>query len=1035
MTIIKPKLLLLNLFLSIFLATGFCETGANGKPCKNALLEHVLEADANHVVKGQVIDSLDNPLSGVNVSIKGTSKGTITDANGLYTIADVPETATLVFSFVGYVTQEIPVGQRKQIDVQLLQSSTGLGEVVILGFGQTQKKIAQTGSISSIGTKELLQSPVANVTNALAGRLPGLITIQRSGEPGADASQLFIRGVGTLNGNSPLIIIDGVESQYNNIALLDPNAIESVTILKDASATALYGVKGANGVIIITTRRGKVGKPISQFRLEQGVQTAIRLPHFANSYDFARLSNEAYLNDHPGGTSLPYSDEVLEAYRTHSDLYRYPDVDWVKEMIKSANMTKANYNISGGTKQIRYFVNTGYLSQDGLFRLHKMDNYDPNILYKRYNFRSNVDINFDKDFSISLNLFGAIENKNGPLQSIDDLFQQLLRVPPNATAIKYPIGVYGYSAYYGVGNPIGTVQESGFYQAFNSALSGKLSVQRKLDAITPGLSLMGNYSFSGNYYNTVNRSRQPYFALYQGGDLMDTSSYHFEGVENAQLAAPVSATNQNRNTWLDISLNYHHLFGEQGNHDVTGLILANRQQNVISGQIPFVSQGLVGRFAYSYKNKYFIEFDAGYNGTDNFSKKHRYGFFPAYSAAWVVSSEPFLRESKFINYLKIRGSYGMVGNDQLRGRRWLFIGEFNRGGGYSFGDPATWVPGVYEGAIANPDITWETAKKANLGIDLHLWHNMLGITFDVFHEKRINMLIVRGTIPSMVGVGSNNLPPANLGETEKKGFELVLSHQNSFGRDFSYFINGNVTYAYDKILSMDEPHHDYDYQYSTGHPIGQFFGLTAIGFFKDDADIAKSPAQFGTVIPGDIKYLDRNKDGVIDVDDIGYIGNSSIPEIMFGLSAGMRWKKLDISFLIQGARGYNVMFSGYAAYDFVNMGKLLQSMVGRWTPETANTATYPALHLDGSPNNHRASTFFLKNANYTRLKNLEVGYTFGDIRNKNGFGISAFRVYLNGMNLITWDNVGENYDPESPSGNGSVYPQQRVINAGISLNF
>lgn len=995
----------------------------------------VAEQKKKQHISGTVTDEAGNPLIGVSVGVEGSAKGVTTDEQGNFAMEDVGDNVVLLFSYIGFESQRIETKGETFIRVILKEGGSELGEVVVLGFGQTQKKIAQTGAIASVGTKELAQSPVANITNALAGRLPGLITIQRSGEPGADASALFLRGRATLNSASPLLTIDGIQKDYGAIALLDVNEVESVTILKDASATALYGVKGANGVIIITTKRGKTGAPKINARVQRAVQTAIRLPRFADSHGFATLRNEAYLNENPDGSSLPFSDEALEAYRTHSDPYRYPDVDWVKEMMKSSNLTQANFDISGGSEMVKYFVNVGYTDQSGLFKMEKMPSYDPNIKYQRYNFRSNVDITFDKNFSVSLNLFGAIENKNGPTRSTGNLFSTLMWVPPLATPIKYPIGVYGYSTIYGGGNPIGDVAQTGYKEAFNSSLSGNLSSTRRLDFITKGLYVKGNFSFDGYFTNNIERGRIGYFAFYEGGDLNDLESYRFQGVKDAPLSAPWSSTNQSRDTWLDMSLNYERAFGNKGEHNFTGFVLGNRQQRVISGQIPYVTQGLVSRLAYGFDNRYFAEVNAGFNGTDNFSKENRYGFFPSFSGAWVVSGERFLRNSKIIDFLKVRASHGLVGNDQLPGRRWLFIGEYNPGGGYSFGDPSTSVPGVTEGPMPNPFVTWETAAKTNLGLEAKLLNNLLGIQVDVFREKRSDMLVTRGTIPAMVGVPTGNLPPANMGVTSNKGFEVELRHQNSIGKQINYFINGNITYARNKILFMDEENRAYSYLYRTGYPIGQIFGHTATGFFQSQSEIDAAPPQFGKLIPGDIRYMDRNNDKVIDENDQGPIGRTDVPEVFFGLSGGFNWKNFDFSFLLQGADNFNVMFSGRGAWEFQNGGKVLASHLNRWTPATAATASYPAIHSGTNINNHRASTFFMKDAGYMRLKNMEIGYTIRSTRLNQFTHISSMRLYTNGINLYTWDKIGGDFDPESPSGEGAIYPQQRVINFGLSIGF
>ena len=980
-------------------------------------------------IKGTVTDSASGEsLAGVTIRVKGNTTGTTTDNNGQFSI-DAPDQGTLEVSFLGYNRQEIPVNGRAVIRIVLSPSSTELNQVVILGFGQTQKKIAQTGSISSITTKEIKQSPVANIANALVGRLPGLIAMQQSGEPGADAPNLFIRGRATLNSNTPLITIDGIEVESNAISLLDPNEVESITILKDASATALYGVKGANGVIIVKTRRGQIGKSVINASVQSSIQNATRIPQYLDSYQFASLANEAYRNDNPNGTLIPYSDEELQAYKTGSDPYKYPNVDWLNEMLQPAKMTRADFNISGGNKMVRYFTNVGYTEQGGLYKAEKNDQYDPNIKYKRYNFRSNIDIDFDKDFSVGLSLFGSIENKNSPHTSTYDLFDYLMKMPPNEFPIQYPIGVYGGS---GRGNPFQLLNGTGYTQSFNSSLSGMLTATRKLDFITKGLFVKGNYSFDGYFTNNFTRTKDTRTAMYNGtGDLLDPASYTYVGSDQP-LSAPSSAYGQNRNIWLDFSLNYNREFGD---HAFSGLLLANRTQRVLGGQIPYVSQGLVSRLTYSYKNKYFAEFDAGFNGTDNFAKGKRYGFFPAVSAGWVISSEKFLQDNPVIDLLKIRASYGLTGNDQLDGRRWLFISEYQNGTSYGFGDPLVNIGGKTEGPMSNPDVTWETAHKLNIGMDVKLWKGLFAVTLDVFRERRNDILITRGTVPAMIGVAAGSLPPANMGEIENKGFEVDVTHNNQVG-NVHYFVRVNGSFARNKILFMDEVSWPYDYLKHTGHPIGQLFGLTATGFFQDQEEIDKSPQQFGKLIPGDVKYKDLNNDGVIDANDAGPMGRSTVPEIIYGVSGGLSWKNFDLSFLLQGAANYNVTFDHEAAWEFYNGAKVMVQHLGRWTPETAATATYPVLHYGENRNTDQTSTFFMKDASYLRLKNVELGYSFKDVKLTKHNGLSMLRIFVSGENLVTWDKMGEqSFDPEAPSGKGFYYPQLRIFNVGLSTDF
>jgi TonB-linked SusC/RagA family outer membrane protein len=983
-------------------------------------------------VSGKITDAeTKDGLAGVTVMVMRTMHVVMSREDGSFSIEAQPGDQ-LRFTYTGYEPVQVKVGTIAYFAINM-KSSGAMGEVVVLGFGQSQKKIAQTGAVASISTKEIKQSPAANIANALTGRLPGLITVQRSGEPGNDGPELFIRGRATLNSNAPLITIDGVEKAPDvaDLSSLDPNEVESVTILKDASATALYGVKGANGVIIIKTRRGREGKPRINTGVQTSVQEATRIPKYLNSYHFALLANEAYKNDNPNGVLMPYSAEALQAYESGSDPYKYPNVDWMNEMLKPALMTRANFNISGGSPMIKYFVNAGYTSQNGLYKAEKNESYDANLKYRRYNFRSNIDIEFDKDFSVGLNLFGAIENQNAPNVSTVDIFNYLGKTPPNAYPVKYPTGFYGGTTR---GNPFALVNSTGYRQNFNSSLSGMFTATRKLDFVTPGLFVKGNFSFDGYFKGTLVRGREVKTALYKGnGDLYDTASYIFSG-SDMPLKAPDSNFTQNRSTWLDLSVNYDRTFGA---HNFTGLILVNRQQIVMGGKIPFVSQGIVSRIAWNFRNKYFAEFNAGFNGTDNFAKDKRYGFFPAGSVGWVISKETFLANSSVVGLLKLRASYGLTGNDKLGKRRWLFISEYVNGPGYSFGtDQLVNIPGRQESAIANPDVTWETARKLNIGLEVKLFNGLLDATVDVFREKRNNILITRGTVPAIIGVVPDSLAPANMGVIVNRGIEMEITHHNRIGA-VNYYLRANGSFARNKILFKDEVSYPYDYLKRTGRQIDQFYGFTAIGFFNSKEEIENSPTQFGTPIPGDLKYKDLNSDGVIDNNDKGPIGRSNIPEFLYGISCGVSWKGFDLSVLFQGAGNYNVRFTHEGAWEFYNGAKVMEQHLGRWTPATAETATYPVLHYGQNTNNHQEqSSFFLKDAGYIRLKNVEIGYTFKNFRITKSTRLTALRLFANGINLYTWDKMGNgSYDPEAPSGKGFFYPQLRVINFGFSTDF
>jgi len=979
-------------------------------------------------ISGTVTDSLSGfPLEGVTVLVKATNKAVATGAEGNFRVSAV-QGDTLLFTYLGYASKAISVSYSRPLQVRLQPAAEQrLDEVVILGFGQTQRRIAQTGSTASITTKELKQSPTANITNALAGRLPGLISLQRSGEPGNDASQLFIRGRASLNSVSPLVTIDGVQKDYSAISLLDVNEIESVTILKDASATALYGVKGANGVIIVTTKRGAIGKPRINFSMESALQNPVQVPEFLNSYEFAQLANEAYLNDNPTGTPL-YDDAALEHYRLGDRPLIYPDVDWMESIMKPGLQHRANFNISGGGEIARYFVNVGYLDQGGVYRAEKNDVYDPNANFKRYNFRSNVDINFDDNFTVGLSLYGAIEDKRNPNYTDADIFWTLIQVPPNYGPIKWPNGYYSKGN--DVQNPFWLLNESGYSQSFNSSLSGMLSAERKLDVITPGLSVKGNYSFDGYFRNSLTRWARTLQAKYNSGYFEDASSYTFFNDE-LPLQAPSSSYTQNRDVWMDLSLNYNRAFG---GHDVTGLLLANRTHRVLGNQVPYVLQGLVGRLVYNYKNRYLAEINGAYNGTDNFAKHNRYGFFPAFSVGYVLSEEEFLKNSPTVNFLKLRASYGLVGNDQLAGRRWPFVSEYGASAGYVFGETlSNAIGGTSEGAMANPDVRWEIAEKTNIGVELGLWNDLIGLKADVFYENRRDILISRNTVPGIIGASAGQLPTVNWGKVENKGFEIELNHRKRFGA-INYFVNSNFSFARNQVLFMDEADVAYPWQRMTGRTIGQLYGLTAIGFFQSQEEIDQGPTQFGNVIPGDIKYADLNKDGLIDHNDEGAIGTSNTPEIFYGIAGGLGWRNVDFSVLFQGSANSSRHVEGPAIWEFFQGGKVADLHRGRWTPETAATATYPALHYGASANNFRTSSFFVDNTSYLRLKNVELGYTFREGLVTRQLGLSSIRVYSNAVNLFTWSSA-RLFDPENYSGYGAVYPPTRVFNFGISVSF
>lgn len=975
-------------------------------------------------IHGRVTDSAGSPLAGTSVSIRGKQVGTTTDATGSFIINANPEDY-LVFSRVGMVTQEVQVGNQRAVNIILrYEEVKAEEEVVAVAYGK-QKKITVTGAISTITTQDLRQSPVANLANALAGRLPGLIAIQMSGEPGGDASNLYVRGTPTFNNASPLIVVDGVLGR--DFAQLDANEVASVSILKDASATALYGVRGANGVILVTTRRGTIGKPSISFRAERAWQSTIRLPKYVNSYDYARLYNEALAND-----NLPprFSEDDLEYYKIGADPYLYPNTDWLGTVLKkSSPMFRANLNISGGNDRVKYFVSAGALTQDGMYNFSDLNPYSSNVKFNRYNFRSNIDINVTDHFTIGLDLAGRVENRNYPGRDSWLIFEMLNMFPPNIPLTNADGSLAGTPS--NVDNPLGLIAYSGFRNYYATMLQGTYKMAHKLDFITPGLSARASFSFDGQSLYDFSRVRG--FAVYQ---LRDDGGYNTIGAET-ELGTQ-KEFGYNRMVNIEGALDYARSFG---NHDVTGLLMYNQNKKVTHDapyDLPYAYMGAASRLTYAYQQKYFAEINMGYNGSEQFPAKNRFGFFPAFSLGWTISKEGFYGTGNFVNYLKMRASYGEAGNDQLGNRRFLYMQTFNGATGYDFNQGS--YPGIAEGALANPDVRWERARKVNLGIDAGALNNRLYLTGDVFYEKRDNILTTSGLIPFTLGRSGSDLPPVNIGVVENKGLDFELSYKNAPRHRFHYEFSGNFTYATNRVLYMAEEPKEEAYQMQTGKRVGQVFGLEYIGFYQSQEDIDNSPiptfVSKSSLRPGDLKFRDVNGDGFIDYRDqiaLGY--NPNAPEIMFGFQTRLSYKGFDLSFLFQGAAHGTVFLDNFPVWEFRGgNGKAVEWHLNRWTPETANTATYPRLYVGDNHNNQSLNSFWMRSRDYLRLKNFEIGYNFSGGIVKRA-GMSSLRLYCNGSNLITWDKV-KLTDPENPSWSGNhTYPQQRVINVGINTNF
>ena len=1042
---------------SLPFVSGFAESE------KAAMVFEISQQVSDITITGRVVDENDEPLIGANIKVLGGSSGTISDLDGNFSLK-VSAGSRVEVTYIGYKSVVVTAG-RKQILVRLEPASEVMDEVVVVGYG-VQKKASVVGAISTISTKDLTQSASSNLGNALAGKLPGLTTVQTSGQPGNDDPAIYIRGRATWVNSQPLYIVDGIER--SSITNIDANEIESISILKDASATAVYGVRGANGVVIVTTRRGTVQKPEVSLSARVGFQVPTRTPQFLRSYETAKLKNEAIMNDYytdvfnlDGTPKMSVEDiesllkqnggfdrEDLAAFASGTaDPYYYPDVDWWDEMVRSATpQQQYNINIKGGTNRARYFVSAGYLKQEGIF---KTESSNSNFNFERFNLRSNIDLDITKDLTFSINLAARVETKSEPdgetWNSAGGVFYAINRIAPYETAIINPDGRPGF----GVSklNAWATMNKTGNKREQSDVLETNFALKYNMDRFVKGLSFKAQFSYDSDYRENkaygekvmwssiVSVPGQPYEYAYQGSD----QPYNFLS----------SSTETSEKTYLDLSLYYERMFGK---HNVTGLFLYNQSNNItyVTLDIPYRYQGLVARATYNYDQRYFAEFNMGYNGSENFAKGHRFGFFPSFSLGWMLSEEPFFKKMfQHVDMLKIRGSYGLVGNDQIGGSRFLYLQDFvsettyswsGKAGAY-FGPDAQPRNYIYESMAANPNVTWEKAAKTNIGLELMVGNGLFGMNADFFHEKRKDILMQRQTIASFFGADA---PAANVGETTNQGFELELSHRMNVNNNFSYWLKGNVSYAHNKVISKDEPINKPAWQKEEGHRIGQFQGYIVEGFFKDWEEIENSPLQIGAAPhPGDLKYRDVNNDGQIDEKDVTYIGRSDVPELNFGLSFGFNWKGLDFSALFQGAALSNMWLNDDLFFEFTQgAGKLMEHHRDRWAyyqdpftnewVDTRETATYPRLNNGTNPNRkNNPNSYFLLDNKYLKLRNLEIGYTF-DQQLIKPLGLSQVRVYVSGNNLFCLSKVKQ-WDPEG--GGSQSYPQMKIYSFGVNVTF
>lgn len=1013
----------------------------------NCLLKCNVYAQEAVELKGLVKDSLERPIDGVSVIVKNKPGfGTSTDNQGHFVLRTV-KNEVLVFSSVGYEKKEF-FFNGTNLNIEIILKEVGnneLDEVVAVGYG-TQRKVSTVAALTTVAP-EALKTPTASITNALGGQVAGVITQQKSGEPGYSNSTFWIRGINTFGANQgALVLVDGIDR--GSIDDISADDIESFTILKDAAATAVYGVRGANGVVLITTKKGKEGKPTFSTRLERGYLSPARLQDFENSYNYARLANEAKAVRE---LSPLYSREELEIIKHGLDPDIYPDINWRDYVMRnSTNNTNFNVSTSGGGETARYYVSAAYYNESGLYKFDDLNKYNTNVNLNRYSFRTNVDINITKSTLASVGVGGYVSDRNFPGIGSSDIWGSLANLTPITVPVRYSSGEM---ASYGAGNmanPYVLLSQTGFIKNWTNRIESNLRVNQDLSVLLKGLKAHVLYSFDANNHHDINRTKFP--ELWRASRERDRNGDLIlrKVTEQTPLQFSKSAHGDRRN-YLEGAINYSHTFGD---HDVSALLLYNQSDLVRSNandeiaSIPYRIQGVAGRATYGFRSKYLLEVNFGYNGSENFEKKSQYGFFPSIGAGWVISEEDYIKKNfSFISLLKVRGSHGEVGNDQIGGgKRFPYISFVNleAGGGGTFGDYGNnGFAGLTEGDLGADNLTWEIAKKTNLGIDLELFANKFTAQIDLFKEKRSGIFMQRTTLPDIVGVRSN--PWGNVGIMANKGIDASVAFKQQLGELF-LTVRGNVTYNKGEIINFDEPEPRFPYQGSKGQRYGQLKGLIALGLFSDSLEIASSPKHYGEVRPGDIKYKDVNADGKIDDDDIVPIGKSSVPGLIYGFGSEISYKSFSFAFRFQGAGESNFFLGGAGMYPFAggetgNILEIVNDDSKRWTPgwysgdpNTENPkARFPRLDYGENLNNNRNSTFWLANARYLRLKEIQVGYTLPNNFIKR-LKMSHVRVYATGFNLWVWDSI-KLWDPEQASSNGAVYPISRTFNMGLEVRF
>ena len=1017
-------------------------------------------------ISGRVTDIKGEPLIGVNVTVDGDANGSITNMDGLYEIFVTKKSVVLKFTYIGFKTSEIRTNASTNIyDVTLEEQVNELEETVIVGYG-TQRKISNIGAQSSMKMEDI-KTPSASLTTTLAGRLAGVVAVQRTGEPGKDAADIWIRGISTPNTSSPLVLVDGVERSFNDI---DPEDIESLTTLKDASATAVYGVRGANGVILIKTKPGKVGKPTVSADYYESFTRFTKMVDLADGITYMNAANEAMRND---GIATKYTEDQIHNTIAGKDPYLYPNVDWLKEIFNDwGHNRRVNVNVRGGSEKVAYYASVSYFNETGMTVTDKnINTYDSKMKYSRYNFTTNLNIDVTPTTKVEIGAQGYLGEGNYPAISSADLYNAAMSISP----VEYPkmffvngeAFVPGTSTNNNFNNPYSQATRRGYDNLTKNQIYSNLRVTQDLDMLTKGLKLTAMYAF--DVYNEIHVHQDRAESTY---NFLDTSvPYDMNGqpilqriYEGSNVLSYKQETSGNKKTYLEASLNYDRTFNDD--HRVSALFLFNQQSKLLypkgtlEDAIPYRMMGIAGRATYSWKDRYFAEFNIGYNGAENFSPKHRFGTFPAFGVGWVVSNEKFWQPlSKAVSFLKIRYTDGKVGNSEVSDRRFMYLDQMKENGdyGYKFGPNGTKWSG-YETVNMAVDLIWEESRKQDLGIDLKLFNDDLSIVFDLFKERRENILLKREhSIPSFLGYNTS-APYGNIGIIENKGFDGTIEYNKRINKDWVIALRGNVTFNKDKWIQGELPEQKYEWMNQYGHNINGVKGYVAEGLFTQteiddmarweslsDANKAITPkpfaSQFGTVKAGDIKYKDLNNDGQIDAYDQTYISRGDVPTTVYGFGFTVGWKDLSVGMMFQGVAGAERVLNGSSVNPFNGgggSGNLYSNIGDRWTEENPDqNAFYPRLSYGSETtsniNNFQKSTWWVRNMNFLRLKTLQISYNLPKPW-VNKVHLKNAAVYVMGTNLFTLSRF-KLWDPELNTDNGASYPNTTSYSVGINFTF